>query len=100
MLSCAIRRLGRWYSTDYRRALVRGFPYVIFYESAEGTVTAYGIFHTARDPAKWRQTVVLRLQDELIVRSTSIVPCRRTLKHAASQALHQIVDTASYLRIR
>ena len=40
---------------SYRRALVRRFPYVIFYESAAETVTVYGIFHTARDPAKWRQ---------------------------------------------
>jgi len=37
------------------RTVVRRFPYVIFYESTEGTVTVYGIFHTARDPAKWRQ---------------------------------------------
>jgi hypothetical protein len=26
-----------------------------FYEYVEGTVTVYGVFHTARDPDKWRQ---------------------------------------------
>ena len=35
---------------NYRRALVRRFPYPIFYEYEEGAVTVYGIFHTARDP--------------------------------------------------
>ena len=40
---------------DYRRALVRRFPYAIFYEHSENAVTVYSIFHTARDPQKWRQ---------------------------------------------
>ena len=40
---------------DYRRGLVRRFPYAIFYEYAGDTVTVYCIFHTSRDPAKWRQ---------------------------------------------
>ena len=40
---------------DYRRGLVRRFPYAIFYEYAGGAVTVYCVFHTARDPAKWRQ---------------------------------------------
>lgn len=40
---------------NYRRGLVRRFPYAIFYEYAAGTVTIYGIFHTSRDPDKWRQ---------------------------------------------
>jgi plasmid stabilization system protein ParE len=39
----------------YRRALVRRFPYAIFYEYAGNTVTVYSVFHTSRDPAKWRQ---------------------------------------------
>jgi plasmid stabilization system protein ParE len=39
----------------YRRALVRRFPYSIFFEGAEQTVTVYAVFHTSRDPAKWRQ---------------------------------------------
>ena len=40
---------------SYRRGLVRRFPYVIFYEYTEGRVTIYGVFHTFRDPNKWRQ---------------------------------------------
>ena len=40
---------------DYRRALVRRFPYVIFYEYSDNLVTVYSIFHTSRNPAKWRQ---------------------------------------------
>jgi plasmid stabilization system protein ParE len=39
----------------YRRALIRRFPYAIFFEYLEETVTIYAVFHTARDPAKWRQ---------------------------------------------
>ena len=40
---------------DYRRALVRRFPYAVFYEVVRGTVTVYGVFHTSRDPKEWRQ---------------------------------------------
>jgi plasmid stabilization system protein ParE len=39
---------------DYRRALVRRFPYAVFYEYARGTATVYSVCHTARDPQKWR----------------------------------------------
>ena len=40
---------------DYRRGLVRRFPYAVFYEYVEDTVTVYGIFHPSRHPEKWRQ---------------------------------------------
>jgi toxin ParE1/3/4 len=40
---------------DYRRALVRRFPYAIFYEYSDDLVTIYSVFHTSRDPAKWRE---------------------------------------------
>ena len=39
----------------YRRALIRRFPYAIFFESTEISVTVYAVFHTSRDPQKWRQ---------------------------------------------
>jgi plasmid stabilization system protein ParE len=39
----------------YRRALVRRFPYAVFYEHKGETVTIYSVFHTSRDPEKWRQ---------------------------------------------
>jgi plasmid stabilization system protein ParE len=39
----------------YRRALIRRFPYAIFYSWVSGCITIYAIFHTSRDPEKWRQ---------------------------------------------
>ncbi len=39
---------------NYRRGLVRRFPYAVFYEYAAETVTVYGVVHTSQDPAKWR----------------------------------------------
>lgn len=40
---------------EYRRAIVRRFPYAVFYESTRDKVIVYGVLHTARDPEKWRQ---------------------------------------------
>jgi plasmid stabilization system protein ParE len=40
---------------DYRRGLVRRFPYAVFYEYADDALTVYCVFHTSRDPRKWRQ---------------------------------------------
>jgi len=40
---------------EYRRALVRRFPYAVFYEYVDGAVTVYCVFHTSRDPQKWRR---------------------------------------------
>jgi plasmid stabilization system protein ParE len=40
---------------DYRRALVRRFPYVVFYEHLRGVVTVYCVFHTSRNPEKWHR---------------------------------------------
>ena len=40
---------------EYRRVMVRRFPYAVFYESTSDTVTVYGVLHTARNPDKWRQ---------------------------------------------
>ena len=39
---------------QYRRALVRRFPYAIFYEYTGETIVIYCVFHTSRDPRKWR----------------------------------------------
>ena len=38
----------------YRRALVRRFPFAILYAYSEDIVTIYAVFHTSRDPGKWR----------------------------------------------
>jgi len=40
---------------QYRRGLVRRFPYAVFYEYAAPTLTVYAVLHTARDPDKWRR---------------------------------------------
>jgi hypothetical protein len=40
---------------SYRRALVRRFPYAVFYDFSDGQVTVYCNFHTAREPEKWRR---------------------------------------------
>ena len=39
----------------YRRALICRFPYAVFYEHDATTVTVYAVFHTSRNPAKWRE---------------------------------------------
>jgi plasmid stabilization system protein ParE len=43
---------------EYRRALVRRFPYAIFYEYNDNTVTIYCVFHTSRNPDKWRERLL------------------------------------------
>ena len=43
---------------SYRRALIRRFPYAVFYEYAQETVTVYSVFHTSRDPDKWRERLL------------------------------------------
>jgi plasmid stabilization system protein ParE len=40
---------------SYRRSLIRRFPYAVFYEHTAGKVIICAVFHTARDPDKWRQ---------------------------------------------
>lgn len=38
---------------SYRRAVVRRFPYVIFYEYLDNTIVVYSVFHCSQDPQKW-----------------------------------------------
>jgi plasmid stabilization system protein ParE len=54
----SIRRQPELYALvheAYRRALIRRFPFAIFYEYSEAEVVVYAVFHTSRDPEKWRQ---------------------------------------------
>ena len=37
-----------------RRAVVRRFPYVVFYEHSETTIIVYAVFQCSQDPKKWR----------------------------------------------
>jgi plasmid stabilization system protein ParE len=43
---------------EYRRTLVRRFPFAIFYEYAKGKVYIYSIFHTSQDPKKWKNRLI------------------------------------------
>ncbi len=38
-----------------RRALVRRFPYVVFYEVGPVEIVVYAVFHGARNPRAWRR---------------------------------------------
>jgi len=38
---------------DYRRALVRRFPYVIFYHVEPERIVVCAVFHCSQDPQKW-----------------------------------------------
>lgn len=42
--------------TTYRRALVRRFPFAIFFEidDAQDRSIVYSVFHCSQDPDKWR----------------------------------------------
>jgi plasmid stabilization system protein ParE len=51
---CRMPELHPVVHAEYRRALVRRFPYAVFYEYAGEQVTVYSIFHTSQDPEKWR----------------------------------------------
>ncbi len=39
---------------NYRRGLLRRFPYAVFYEYVDETVIVYCVFHTSLEPEKWR----------------------------------------------
>jgi plasmid stabilization system protein ParE len=40
---------------EFRHALIRRFPFEIFYEPGADCLIVYSVFHCAQDPAKWRQ---------------------------------------------
>ena len=40
---------------DYRRALVRRFPYAVFYKYDDEKVHIYSIFHCAQNPEIWQK---------------------------------------------
>ena len=43
----------------FRRALLRRFPYSIYYQCSGNTVTVYGVFHSSRDPGQIREMLVV-----------------------------------------
>lgn len=40
---------------EFRRALVRRFPFEIFYGVNGREITIYSVFHCSQDPQKWRK---------------------------------------------
>jgi plasmid stabilization system protein ParE len=38
----------------YRRALLRRFPYGVFYEYVNDSVVVYAVVHCSQDPERWR----------------------------------------------
>lgn len=43
-----------------RRALIRRFPYSIYYHYSADTITVYGVFHSSRDPLSIEQMIKTR----------------------------------------
>ena len=52
---CRTPKVGRLIHENYRRALIRRFPYAVFYEYENDTVTVYCVVHTSRDPKFWQE---------------------------------------------
>jgi plasmid stabilization system protein ParE len=54
----SISRNPKLYQTiyqDYRRAVVRRFPFSVIYEETDSEVIVYAIFDGRQDPDKWRE---------------------------------------------
>jgi toxin ParE1/3/4 len=39
---------------EFRRALIRRFPFEIFYEPTADCIRVYAVFHCSQDPEKWK----------------------------------------------
>lgn len=39
----------------FRHALVRRFPFEVFYELSQEHIVIYSVFHSAQDPSKWHR---------------------------------------------
>ena len=53
-----IKRNPEIYSVVYRnfrRGLVRRFPFAIFYEREANDLVIYAVFHCSQDPVKWKK---------------------------------------------
>ncbi len=40
---------------NFRRGLVRRFPFAVIYEYEQNIVTVYAVFHNSRNPQKWKE---------------------------------------------
>jgi hypothetical protein len=43
---------------EYRRCLVRGFPYAIYFQFGEHTLLVRAVLHTKQDVETWRNRIV------------------------------------------
>jgi toxin ParE1/3/4 len=48
---------------EFRRALVRRFPYEIFYEPTADAIIVYSVFHCSQNPQKWRTRLGYRTEE-------------------------------------
>jgi len=39
---------------DIRKAIVRGFPYCVYYRVRPGSIVVLSVFHTSGDPSVWQ----------------------------------------------
>ena len=42
---------------NYRRALIRRFPYLVFYQHESGQTVIFAVFHCAQNPDKWNARI-------------------------------------------
>ena len=47
-------RLHQMVFGDVRRAVVRGFPFCVYYREEPSRVRVLSVFHTSRDPSIWQ----------------------------------------------
>jgi hypothetical protein len=54
------RRPGSFHPvrSGFRRALLRKFPYAVFFEFDESVVVVHSVFHCSRNPAKWQSRLI------------------------------------------
>ncbi|MCF6147720.1 MAG: type II toxin-antitoxin system RelE/ParE family toxin [Candidatus Kuenenia sp.] len=65
-LSEEIRRNPLVYKTvykDFRRCLLKRFPYAIYYRVDKDKVIVYGLFHCARNPKTLKRSLSIRKRD-------------------------------------
>jgi hypothetical protein len=49
----------RWFNNEFRRRLLRRFPYAIYFMVVGDQIVVYALFHCARDP----RTIKAKLRD-------------------------------------
>jgi hypothetical protein len=52
---CRTPELHQVIFKNYRRGLVRRFPYAVFYKYEGNLVTVFCVVHTSRNPEVWQQ---------------------------------------------